>query len=257
MLQWLGKLDGPGHRNEILMDVFLLPFILSVRAAISFLLLLQVSFTRSNIIWFIYYLLQSSYSGIYQVIQWIGFLLWIFITGYSGRFWYLILWCIFIMPITLFTFFWHIYNFGPKHHKRSLFDILSNPVPGIEFDGRLGESDEFNLLKRWRFNHKVVARQIAQSKQLSSKSTTRSAVSMIHDCPMAFTLIQQLQNFMDTNPTLLSMILHQKRRFSIQNKACWWHYILLSATSHVPKLYTQSYHDNLQMDLYHHYWYLC
>ncbi len=168
------------------MDVFLLPFIFSVRAAISFLLLLQVSFTQSNIIWFIYYLLQSSYSGIYQVIQGIGFLLWKFITGYSGCFWYLILRCIFIVPITLFTFFRHVYNFGPKHCKRSLFDILSNPVPGIEFDGCLGESDEFNLFKRRRFNHKFVARQIAWSKQLSSKSTTRSSVSMIHDCPMAY-----------------------------------------------------------------------
>ncbi len=34
------------------------------------------------------------------------------------------------------------------------------------------------------------------------------------------TLIQQLQNFMDTNPMILSMILHQKRRFSIQDEAC-------------------------------------
>jgi hypothetical protein len=135
MLQRLGKLDGPGHRNEIIMDEFLLPFIFSVRAAISFLLLFQVIFTRCNIIWFINYLFQSSYSSIYQVIQWIGFLLWIFITGYSGCFWYLILQCIFIVPITLFTFFQHVYNFGPKHYKRSLFDILSNPIPRIEFDG--------------------------------------------------------------------------------------------------------------------------
>ncbi len=90
------------------------------------------------------------------------------------------------MPITLFTFFQHVYNFGPKPCKRSLFDILSNPVPRIEFDGRLGESDEFDLLKHRRFNHKVITRQIAWSKQLSSKSTTRSSVPMIHDCPMAY-----------------------------------------------------------------------
>jgi hypothetical protein len=38
-------------------------------------------------------------------------------------------------------------NFGSKHCKRSLLDILSNLVPGIEFDGRLGESDEFDSLK--------------------------------------------------------------------------------------------------------------
>jgi hypothetical protein len=168
------------------MDTFLLPLIFSLRAAISFLLLFKVIFTWCNIIWFIHYLFQSSHSGIYQVIQWIGFLLYIFITGYSGHFWYLILQCIFIMPITLFTFFQHSYNFGSNDCKRSLFDILSNPVPGIEFNGHVGESDEFDLLKSQRFNHKVVARLIAQSKQLSSKSTTRSSVPMIHNCPMAY-----------------------------------------------------------------------
>jgi hypothetical protein len=90
------------------------------------------------------------------------------------------------VPITLFTFFQHVYNFVPIHHKRSLFDILSKPVPEIEFDGHLGESDDFDLLKHQLFNHKVVARQIAQSKRLSSKSTTRSSVPMIHDCPMVY-----------------------------------------------------------------------
>jgi hypothetical protein len=89
------------------------------------------------------------------------------------------------VPITLFIFFQHVYNFGPKHCKRSLFDILSNPVLGIEFDGRLGESDEFHSLKRRRFNH-IVARRIARSKRLSSKTTTRSSVPMIHDCPMTY-----------------------------------------------------------------------
>jgi hypothetical protein len=90
------------------------------------------------------------------------------------------------VPITLFTFSQHVYNFGSKHCKRSLFDILSNPVPRIEFDGHLGESDEFDLLKCRCFNHKVIARRIAWSKQLSSKSTTRSSVPVDHDCPMAY-----------------------------------------------------------------------
>jgi hypothetical protein len=33
--------NGPGRRIELIMDMFIFPFILSVRAAISFLLLLQ------------------------------------------------------------------------------------------------------------------------------------------------------------------------------------------------------------------------
>ena len=52
----------------------------------------------------------------------------------------------FIVPITIYTFFRGVYDFGPKHCKRTLFDILLNPVPGIEFEGRLGKSDDFNSL---------------------------------------------------------------------------------------------------------------
>jgi hypothetical protein len=48
----------------------------------------------------------------------------------------------FIVPIVLFPFFWSIYNFGPEHCKQLFFDILTNPVPGIEFGGRDGESND-------------------------------------------------------------------------------------------------------------------
>ncbi len=36
------------------------------------------------------------------------------------------------------------YDFGPKCRKRTFFDILLNPVPGVEFEGRLGETDDFD-----------------------------------------------------------------------------------------------------------------
>ncbi len=61
------------------------------------------------------------------------------------------------MPIVLFTFFHGVYNFGPKHYQWSLFNILLNPVPGIEFEGRISESNEFDLLKHQRFNHNIIA----------------------------------------------------------------------------------------------------
>jgi hypothetical protein len=139
------------------MDVFLLPFMFSFWAATSFLLLFQALSSRQNIIWFTKLLFKITQQGIQQVIQWIGFLFWLFISSYSGRFWLQILCWMIIVPITFIRFFQYVYNFGPKHCKRSLFDILSNPVPGVEFDGRIGESNDFTSLERHQFNHNLVA----------------------------------------------------------------------------------------------------
>ena len=74
---------------------------------------------------------------------------------------------VFVIPITFYTFFKHVYDFGPKHRKRSFLDILLNPVPGVEFDGRLGESDDYESLRRRRFNHGLLARRILRQKQLT------------------------------------------------------------------------------------------
>jgi hypothetical protein len=157
MLQRLGKLNGPGHRIEIIMDMILLPIIFSVRAAISILLLLQAIISRDNLLHFA----ATTTQVIHQVFHWMGFLLRLFFHSYTGRFWFSILRWIFIVPIILFTFFRNIYNFSPKHRKRSLFEILHNPVPGIEFEGRINESDDFDSLKRRRFNHNLISRRIA------------------------------------------------------------------------------------------------
>jgi hypothetical protein len=37
-----------------------------------------------------------------------------------------------------------VYDFGPKCRKRTFFDILLNPVLVVEFEGRLGEADDFD-----------------------------------------------------------------------------------------------------------------
>ncbi len=50
----------------------------------------------------------------------------------------------FIVPIMIYTFFRGVYDFGPKCRKRTFFDILLNPVLGIEFEERLGETDDFD-----------------------------------------------------------------------------------------------------------------
>jgi hypothetical protein len=61
---------------------------------------------------------------------------------------------------------------------------LSNPVPGIEFDGHIGESADFDSLERHHFNHNLIARKIARDKHLSSKQATQSLTALVHDCPM-------------------------------------------------------------------------
>jgi hypothetical protein len=72
---------------------------------------------------------------IHKLIQWTRFLSWIAISSWIGRFWWNLIQIFFIIPITIYTFFRGVYDFGPKHRKRSLLDILWNPVPGIEFEG--------------------------------------------------------------------------------------------------------------------------
>ncbi len=158
-----------------------LPIIFSVWAAISFLLLLQAILSRDNLLQFAAITTQV----IHQAFHWMEFLLWLFVTSYSGRFWLLILRWIFIVPIILFTFFWNIYNFCPKHRKRSLIKILCNPVPGIEFEGQLNESKDFESLKRRRFNHNLISRRIARDKHLAVKQATQSATVIVHDCPLS------------------------------------------------------------------------
>jgi hypothetical protein len=150
------------------MDMIFLPIIFSIWAAISFLLLLQAILSRDNLLQFTEIITQV----IHQAFHWMGFLLWLFITSYSGCFLLSILRWIFIVPIILFTFFWNIYNFGPKHCKQSLIKILCNPVPGIEFKGWINKSEDFESLKRRRFNHNLISRRIARDKHLAAKRAT-------------------------------------------------------------------------------------
>ena len=136
-IQCLGKLNGPECRIESIMDIFFFPIIFSIRAAISILLLLRV--LSIHTFWFSIDLIQELY-------QWSRFLSWIWLFSYTGRFWWSIFQIVFVIPITLYTFFWSVYDFGPRHRKRSLLDILRNPVPSIEFEGRPGESHDIDSL---------------------------------------------------------------------------------------------------------------
>jgi hypothetical protein len=150
------------------MYMFLLPFIFSVWAAISFLLLLQAILTRDNLLKFVAITTQ----GIQQAFHWMDYFFWMFITSYLGHFWWSILHWIFIVPIILFTFFRSVYTFGLKHCKQSLIEILYNPVTGIEFEGWIHESNDFDSSKRRRFNHNLISRRIARDKHLAAKQAT-------------------------------------------------------------------------------------
>jgi uncharacterized membrane protein len=128
-------------------------------------------------------LIVCSVGILQESIQWTGFLTCIAIISQMGRFMWSLIQVFFIVPITIYTFFRGVYDFGPKHRKITLFDILLNPVPGIEFEGRLGESDDFDSRRRRRFNHNIVPRRIARNRRLNVKRTTKSIASAVHDCP--------------------------------------------------------------------------
>jgi hypothetical protein len=86
---------------------------------------------------------------------------------------------VFIVPIVFDTYYKSIYDFGPKHHKQSFTDILTQPVLGIEFEQQHVESDS-----HWhcRFNHNTVSCRLLQNKTRSSKVATRSMTTIVHDC---------------------------------------------------------------------------
>jgi hypothetical protein len=161
------------------MDCFLLPFIFSIRAAISFLLLFQQLLPET---------ISFPASLLNQVFQWLLFLIRLFFTTRLGRilwsFLLMVLCTVFIVPIVFHSFYKSVYNFWPKHRKRSFWEIMTQPVPGIEFEGRLGKSADLDSLQRRQFNHKPIACRLLQNKILSSKMVTKSMTVIVHDCPM-------------------------------------------------------------------------
>jgi hypothetical protein len=176
---FLGKLDGPKLRRETIIDCLLLPFLFFFWAAISFLLLLRQLLSAT---------IFFTASFIKQAIQWPLYLAYVFLTTKFGQaLWFVtstVLCTVFIVPIVFYTFYKRVYDFGPKHRKRTFIDIITNPVPGIEFKGRLGESVTFDSFQRGRFNYNAVERKLQRNKMLSSKLTTKSTTSMVYDCPI-------------------------------------------------------------------------
>ncbi len=126
-------------------------------------------------------------SLIKQAIQWLLFVVNLFLTTKFGRaLWSVIstvLCSVFIVLIVFYTFYKSIYDFGPAHCKQSFIDILSQPVPGIDFKEK---DDDSNSHLRRRFNHKMVSHKLLRNKILSSKVVARSIPAIVHDCPMTY-----------------------------------------------------------------------
>jgi len=163
------------------MDCFLLPFIFSIRAAITLLLLLQQIILPAT--------MRFTASFIKQAFQWFLFVVNLFLTTKFGRtLWsiFLTVLCIvFIVPIVFYTFYKSIYDFGPKHRKQSFIDILSQPVPGIEFEEQTHrKTHQADSSLRRRFNHRLVNCRLLRNKILSSKMVTRSITTVVYDCSM-------------------------------------------------------------------------
>ena len=160
------------------MDCFLLWFIFSFWAAISILLLLHWVILTATI--------SFTASLMKQAILWLFFVVNLLLTTRPGQaFWSFlstVLCIVFIVPIVFYIFCKNIYDFGPRHCKQSFIDILTQPVPGNKFEEQNDGSDS-----HWhrRFNHKMVSRRLLQNKTLSSKVTTRSMTTIVHDCSMA------------------------------------------------------------------------
>ena len=139
---FLGKLNGPKSRRETIMDSCLLPFIFSFWAAISILLLLRQLLPAT---------ILFTASLFKQVIQWLLFMTHLFFTTRLGQiiwsFLSTVLYLVFIVLIVFHSFYKSVYDFGPKHCKQSFWEILTQPVPGIEFKGRLGKSADTDSLQ--------------------------------------------------------------------------------------------------------------
>ncbi len=127
------------------MDIFLLPIIFLIRAAISILLLLRVIFSLHKVKCTV----NFSVGILYKSLQWTLFLSWFAISSWLGCYLWSFIQVFFIIPITIYTFFWAEYDFGPKSHRRSFFDILCNPIPGIEFEEILYEADDLENIQCW------------------------------------------------------------------------------------------------------------
>ncbi len=124
------------------MDIFLLPIIFSIWAAISILLLPRVIFS----VHMVTCMVNFSVGILYKSLQWILFLSWFAISSWLGRYLWSFIQVFFIIPIRIYTFVGGGYDFGPKSCRRSFFDILCNPVPEIEFEEILYEADDLETL---------------------------------------------------------------------------------------------------------------
>jgi hypothetical protein len=86
-----------------------------------------------------------------HMIQWLLFVTHLFFITRLGQtilsFLLMALCLAFIVPKVFHSFYKSVYDFRPKHCKQSFWEILTQPVPGIKFKGRLGKSADTDSLQ--------------------------------------------------------------------------------------------------------------
>ncbi len=149
------------------MDYLLIPLIFSIWAAISTLLLLVTLCTPLNCI----RMIASAWLLFMQTIYWLGFLLRIIMVSLPGR---ILWWLIAVVtgpfllgPIALYTFFKSVYNFGPSHRHRSIWEMLMQPVPDESYYHTINNR---GLIKTRRLSHpNRVRRRVIRSRRYCSR----------------------------------------------------------------------------------------
>jgi hypothetical protein len=174
---FLGKLDGPELRRETIMDCFLLPFIL-YSGCHFYPSSTSTNYTTSNDA--VHGIINQANNSMASLRGapisdhnvWSSSL----VNYFDGS-----MHCIHSPDYLLYFLQEHLWLWSSA--SQAIFiDILSQPVPGIEFEE---QHDDSNLHSRRRFHHKMVSRRLLRNKILSLKVVTRSITTIVHDCPMS------------------------------------------------------------------------
>ena len=148
----------------------------------------------------------------------------------------------FVIPITIYTFFRGVYDFGPKSRKRTLFDILLNPVPGIDFWGDLVKQMTLMLFD---IGDSIITSLLIELQETEDwmRNEIRKALHR------QFTIVQSListplhKNSMGINHILHWMMIRWAREGLRESIACQWCFTLLFAIFHVLILCSRCYQE--------------
>ena len=154
------------------MDNLMIPFLFSIRAAISILMIMYTIFTPSNFLCTLIWLDQTYDSLAYQLAEWMDILacdcfLWLLMSWIGPMFWILLsstFSVVFCIPIAFYAFYKSVYDFGPI--QRSLWEILTENVPQEEYYVDKEYHKPFTIPHQKRFTTRPVSRKSLWNKRI-------------------------------------------------------------------------------------------